>query len=177
MIMIRFAVLTISDKGFQGKREDLSGRAIEEMLGEGPYELLAYRIVPDEREIIAQALRQLADEERADLVLTTGGTGLSPRDVTPEATRDVVEREVPGVAEAMRAESFKKTPFGMLSRGVVGLRGKTLIVNLPGSPKAVRENLAVILPVLSHAIEKTQGDLSECGGSIQMEKRGKHVEG
>lgn len=164
--MIGFAILTISDKGYRGEREDLSGRVIQEMLGEEPYRFLAYRMVPDEREVIAQALRQLADEEGADLVLTTGGTGLSPRDVTPEATRDVVDREVPGMAEAMRSESLRKTPFGMLSRGVAGLRGNTLIVNLPGSPKGVRENLAVILPALPHAIEKAQGDLRECGGEL-----------
>ncbi len=111
-------------------------------------------------------MRQLSEEEGADLVLTTGGTGLSPRDVTPEATRDVVEREVPGIAEAMRAESLRKTPFGMLSRGVAGVRGKTLVVNLPGSPKGVRENLAAVIPALAHAIEKIQGDMRECGSDF-----------
>lgn len=161
--MIRYAVLTISDKGARGEREDRSGPAIREMLSDPPYQLLHYRILPDEKEEIARALRDLADGGEVELVVTTGGTGLAPRDVTPEATAAIIEREVPGLAEAMRMEGLRVTPLAMLSRAVTGIRKRTLIVNLPGSPKAVRENLAVILPVLPHAIEKLLGDPGECG--------------
>jgi molybdenum cofactor synthesis domain-containing protein len=161
--MIRLALLTISDKGYQGEREDLSGKAIEEIIEPGPFKLIHYQILPDEKDLISSTLKNLTDEEKVDLILTTGGTGLSPRDVTPEATRVVVDKEVPGIAEAMRLESLKKTPHGMLSRAVAGIRKKTLIINLPGSPKAVRETLAAILPALPHAIEKLQGDPRECG--------------
>ncbi|MBI1987491.1 MAG: MogA/MoaB family molybdenum cofactor biosynthesis protein [Nitrospinae bacterium] len=161
--MIRYAVLTISDKGARGEREDRSGAAIREMLTAPPYQLCHYRILPDEKEEIAQSLRDLADGGEVDLVVTTGGTGLAPRDVTPEATAAVIEREVPGLAEAMRMEGLKVTPLAMLSRAVAGIRKGTLIVNLPGSPKGARENLAVILPVLPHAIEKLLGDPGECG--------------
>ena len=125
--------------------------------------LVRYDIIPDERDIISQKLVQWADNEGIDLIITTGGTGLSPRDVTPEATSAVVERIVPGFAEAMRAESLKKTPMAVLSRGVAGIRGSSLIINLPGSPKAVRECLDVILPALPHAIEVLKGEAVECG--------------
>jgi len=121
-----------------------------------------YEILPDERLLIAAALARLADSGAIDLIITTGGTGVAPRDVTPEATRDVIERELPGMAEAMRAESLKKTAHAMISRSTAGIRKQTLIVNLPGSPRAVRENLAVILPALSHAVEKIKGDPSDC---------------
>lgn len=161
--MIRYAVLTISDKGSRGEREDRSGPAIQEMLPAPPYQLLHYRVLPDEKEEIAQALRELADRSEVELVLTTGGTGLAPRDVTPEATAEAIEREVPGLAEAMRVEGLKVTPLAMLSRAVAGIRKGTLIVNLPGSPKGARESLAAILPVLPHAIEKLLGDPGECG--------------
>jgi molybdenum cofactor synthesis domain-containing protein len=158
--MISAAVITLSDKGAAGSRTDESGPLIAEMLS-GIAEVLHYDILPDERDMIRDCL--LAYVGRVDLILTTGGTGLSPRDVTPEATRMVIEREVPGIAEAMRLEGLKKTNRAMLSRAVAGVRGQTLIVNLPGSPKAVRENLAVILDVLPHAIEKIKGDPGECG--------------
>jgi len=124
-----------------------------------------YAVLPDERAEIAALLERLADSGSFDLVLTTGGTGVAPRDVTPEATRDVIDRELPGMAEAMRSESLKKTPHAMISRAVAGIRKRTLIVNLPGSPRAVRENLAVILPALPHAIDKIKGDPSDCGSS------------
>lgn len=158
--MISAAVITLSDKGAAGERVDASGPLIAEMLN-GIAEVLHYDILPDEQGEIRDRL--LAYVGRVDLILTTGGTGLSPRDVTPEATRMVIEREVPGIAEAMRLEGLKKTDRAMLSRAVAGVKGQTLIVNLPGSPKAVRENLAVILNVLPHAIEKIKGDPSECG--------------
>jgi molybdenum cofactor synthesis domain-containing protein len=128
-----------------------------------PARVDAYDVIADEEEIIAEKLKDYADRKRLDLILTTGGTGLSPRDVTPEATRRVLEKEIPGIAEAMRAEGIKITPLAMLSRAAAGIRGCSLIINLPGSPRAVRENLTVILPVLKHALEKVQGDLAECG--------------
>ena len=151
--MITVGVLTISDGGARGLRQDTSGETIRSMVITLPEaEVSAGAIIPDERPLIESTLREWCDERRLNLVLTTGGTGLAPRDVTPEATRAVIEREAPGIAEAMRAESLRHTPFGMLSRGVVGVRGRTLIINLPGSPKAVKECLECILPVLPHAI-------------------------
>ena len=160
--MFKVAILTISDKGSKGEREDSSGPLIREMVKDLPAEVIRYEIIPDEKEMIIQALKKTADQFNADLILTTGGTGMSPRDVTPDATLKVIDREVPGFAEAMRAESLKKTPHAMISRAVAGIRAQTLIVNLPGSPKSVRENLAVILPALPHALSKLKGDPSEC---------------
>lgn len=157
--MIRTGILTISDRGYKGEYRDLSGPAIRDLVArhlEAAVELEA--IVPDERLIIAGTLVVWADEVGLDLVLTTGGTGFAPRDVTPEATRDVIEREAPGLVEAMRAASLKITPHAMLSRAAAGIRGGTLIVNLPGSPKAARENLETILPALPHAIELLRGE-------------------
>ena len=161
--MLTVGILTISDRGWRGEREDRSGEAIKQLLAALDTQLVRYEIVPDEKEIISQKLIQWSDNEGIDLIITTGGTGLSPRDVTPEATSAVVERVVPGFAEAMRAESLKKTPMAVLSRGVAGIRGSSLIINLPGSPKAVRECLEVILPALPHAIEVLKGEAVECG--------------
>ncbi len=160
--MIRAGVITMSDKGSRGEREDLSGAEIVRMLAGVGIQAEATVIVPDETERIKEALIDFADVKRLDLIVTTGGTGVSPRDVTPDATLAVIDREVPGMAEAMRARSIAVTPHAMISRAVVGIRGRTLIVNLPGSPKSVRENLAVILPALPHAIEKIKGDETEC---------------
>lgn len=161
--MFRVAILTISDRSSRGQREDASGEVIREMVTAGfAAKVVAYRVVPDERPDIEAVLCEWADGRVADLVLTTGGTGLAPRDITPEATRAVLEREVPGIPEAMRAASMLKTPFAMLSRMAAGTRGSTLIINLPGSPKAVRENLAVVLPALPHALEKLLGDPEDC---------------
>lgn len=157
----RTAVLTISDRGSRGERQDLSGPAIVESIASCS-DVVWTGMLPDDREQIAACLRQLADENKADLILTTGGTGLAPRDVTPEATLSVAEKLVPGIAEAMRAESMRITSRGMLSRGVSVVRGRSLIVNLPGSPKAVRECLQVILPALPHGIEILCGVAGEC---------------
>lgn len=162
--MITGGVITLSDKGSRGEREDISGREVIDMLAGLDIRVADYDIVPDEKEIIKKKLIEYTDTRRLDLVVTTGGTGVSPRDVTPDATLEVIERQLPGMAEAMRAESMKKTPHAMISRAVVGIRGQSLIINLPGSPKGARENLAVILPALKHTIEKIQGDKSDCGG-------------
>jgi len=161
--MIRTAIITLSDKGSRGERADESGQVIRDLITGIGASAVHYEILPDEKALIVEALERLSGSERVDLILTTGGTGVAPRDVTPEATRDVIDRELPGMAEAMRAESLKKTPNAMISRAVAGIRNQTLIVNLPGSPKAVRENLAVILPALAHTIEKIKGDPSDCG--------------
>jgi molybdenum cofactor synthesis domain-containing protein len=158
--MVTVAVLTLSDKGSKGEREDSSGPLIRDIIKQINAEVLHYDILPDERDLIKQKLIQYTG--KVDLILTTGGTGLSPRDVTPDATLEVIEREVPGIAEAMRLEGLKKTGRAMLSRAAAGVRGETLIINLPGSPKAVRENLSAILDVIPHAVEKIKGDLSEC---------------
>jgi len=160
--MFSVGILTLSDKGSRGDREDLSGQEIRQIISRLPARVEAYEVIPDEEEMIVQKLIDYVDRKNLDLVLTTGGTGLSPRDVTPEATRRVLDKEIPGIGEAMRAEGMKITPMAMLSRAAAGIRCRTLIVNLPGSPQAVRENLSVILPVIKHALEKIQGDPAEC---------------
>jgi molybdenum cofactor synthesis domain-containing protein len=158
---LRVGILTVSDKGARGERADTSGAAIREMLASLEAAVEHYQVVPDEKEVIASHLRQWADEAGLDLIITSGGTGLSPRDVTPEATLAVVERLVPGMAEAMRQEGLKHTPMAMLSRAVVGVRGRTLIVNLPGSERGVRQNLAYLLPVLPHALEMLRAEAGD----------------
>ena len=155
------AVVTVSDKGFAGEREDRSGAVVREALEAAGMTVSRTEIVPDEQAALVGLLEELC-VERVNLIVTTGGTGVSPRDVTPEATLSVVDRQVPGMAEAMRAESLKVTPHAMISRAVCGLRGSTLIVNLPGSPNGARECLEVIMPALPHAIEVAAGDASEC---------------
>lgn len=161
--MRRAAVLTISDRGSRGERDDLSGPAVQDMLRNAGFGIAHYEVLPDDRPLIEERLRSLADDSSMDLIVTTGGTGLTPRDVTPEATLAVIEREVPGIAEAMRFSSLARTPHAMLSRAVAGTRGQTLIINLPGSLRGARENLQVVLPALDHALEKIKGDPTECG--------------
>jgi molybdopterin adenylyltransferase len=160
MVMIRVGILTVSDRSARGARADLSGPALAAAIGVGlaGAEVVAQAVAPDEDEVIAAQLTRWADEDALDLILTTGGTGFAPRDVTPEATRAVIERETPGLAEAMRAASLRVTPHAMLSRAAAGIRGRTLIVNLPGSPKGALENLTTILPVLPHALELLRED-------------------
>lgn len=159
--MIRLSILTISDKGSRGERKDLSGPAIEEKLKGIGAEVVRYEIVPDEQDVIAEHLSDWADSGDIDLLVTTGGTGLAPRDVTPEATLSVVERLVPGLPELMRFEGMKKTPNACLSRAVAGIRGQTLIVNLPGSPRAVIDSLEAILVALPHAIATVRGEVGD----------------
>jgi molybdenum cofactor synthesis domain-containing protein len=154
-------VLTLSDKGARGEREDESGRVLREMVA-SLGEIVRYRVIPDEEELIVSTLVEWVDKDGVDLILTTGGTGLSPRDNTPEATARVIEKEIPGMAEAMRMASMAKTPHAMISRALAGVRRQSMIINLPGSPKGVRENLEVVYPALEHALLKLKGDPSEC---------------
>lgn len=160
--MIRVGIITASDKGSKGEREDKSGEVIKEMITQKGWLAEKYILLPDERAQLADTMKAWADEELVDLILTTGGTGFSKRDCMPEATLDIGEKVVPGIPEAMRYESLKITPRAMLSRSVAVIRKNTLIINLPGSPKAVRENLACILDTLEHGIEILQGSASEC---------------
>lgn len=155
---LRFAILTVSDRSARGERPDLSGPALAEAVTAQGGRVVRQAVVPDERALLQETLSTWIDQNDLDILLTTGGTGFSPRDITPEATRAVIEREAPGLVEAMRQESLKATPHAMLSRAVAGIRGKVLIINLPGSPKGALENLSLILPVLPHAVELLRGD-------------------
>ena len=160
--MKRAAIITASDSGYRGEREDLSGPAIREILEREGYEVISMDILPDDQVMLAGKLQEIADSEKAELILTTGGTGFSERDVMPEATEEVIERKVPGIPEAIRAYSMTITKRAMLSRATAGIRGKTLIINLPGSPKAVEESLAEILEEVIHGVEILTGQTAEC---------------
>jgi molybdopterin adenylyltransferase len=155
---LRFGILTVSDRSARGERPDLSGPALAELVISRGWTVVRSAILADDREALQETLSACADSDELDVLLTTGGTGFAPRDVTPEATRAVIEREAPGLAEAMRQDSLKVTPHAMLSRAVAGIRGRVLILNLPGSPKGAVENLQVVLPVLAHAVELLRND-------------------
>jgi molybdopterin adenylyltransferase len=159
----RCGVLTLSDKGARGEREDTSGPRIQEMLKAAGYEIALYQILPDRQEMIEQTLIAWVDDQRLDLIVTTGGTGVSPSDRTPEATRAVIDREVPGLGEAMRLASLQKTVQAVWSRGIAGIRKDCLILNLPGSRKAAEENLSAVLPAMMHGLEKLKGSKVDCG--------------
>ena len=160
------SVITVSDRCSKKLCEDKSGPLLVELLSPAA-EIGEYIVVPDEKELISAELIRLSDEVKSDIIFTTGGTGFAPRDVTPEATKAVIEKDVPGIPEAIRAKSLEITPKAMLSRATAGIRGKTLIINLPGSPKAVRESLEVVMPVLAHAVETLSGNTQSCGGNYQ----------
>jgi len=159
---IKAGVLTISDKGFEGKRKDESGPVVVEILTKAGYLVEKQSIVPDDFEKIVECLITWIDRENLSLIVTTGGTGVSPTDITPEAMLKVIKYQIPGMAEAMRAASLTKTPHAMLSRAIVGVRGNSLIINLPGSPDGAKENLAVVLPAINHGLAKISGDMSDC---------------
>jgi molybdenum cofactor synthesis domain-containing protein len=160
--MKRAAIITSSDTGYRGEREDISGPAAKEILEQAGYEVVSLEILPDDREMLAKRMAEIADQNLAELLVTTGGTGFSRRDVTPEATEDIIERRVPGIPEAMRAYSMTITKRAMLSRATAGIRGGTLIINLPGSPKAVKESLEYIIDSLAHGIEILTGEAGDC---------------
>ena len=161
-MIIKAGVLTISDKGFRGQRKDESGPVVAEILTKAGYIVEKQSIVPDDLEKIVECLITWVDKENLRLIVTTGGTGVSPTDVTPEAMLKVIKYQIPGMAEAMRAVSLTKTSHAMLSRAIVGVRRGSLIINLPGSPEGAKENLAVILPALNHGLAKISGDMSDC---------------
>lgn len=159
---MKAGILTLSDKGARGERTDLSGPALTDWLGRHGVETAVYEMIPDDMELISAKLAEWADSGAMDIILTTGGTGVSPRDVTPEATMKILERVIPGLGELMRFRSIAKTPSAAISRAVAGIRGRTLIVNLPGSPKGAVENLEAVWDAVPHAVAKIQGDPSDC---------------
>ena len=169
--MFTVAILTLSDKGARGEREDETGRVVAEMVEALPGEVAFYEVLPDEQELLEEKLKSLADDEKVDLILTNGGTGLSPRDITPEATARVIERHAPGIVHAMMQAGLEKTSTAMLSRATAGVRKRSLIINLPGSPKAARESLTAILPALAHGMDKIRGDEKECAPLVEELRR------
>lgn len=168
---MKVGILTVSDRSSRKEREDLGGPLIKKIIENKGGQVIAYQIVPDEEKMIANRLIDLSDKQDLDLVITTGGTGFSPRDITPEATLKVIERRTPGLEEVMRMEGYKKNKKAVLSRGVCGIRGKTLIVNLPGSPKGIEEGLEILLPMLPHAVEVLRGEVKDCHDSQAKEEQ------
>lgn len=160
--MKRVAIITSSDSGYRGEREDLSGKVIKEIVEVNGYQVVSMLLLPDEQQMLSDAMAEIADQNKADLILTTGGTGISPRDHMPEATKAVIEREISGIPEAMRAYSARFTKRAMLSRSTAGIRKSTIIINLPGSPKAVRECLEFIITEIGHGIEILTGEATNC---------------
>ena len=160
--MIKVGILTLSDKGSKGEREDLSGKILKDLSKVEGWKVIKYEIIPDEKEQIVKILKIWVDKEKLDFIITTGGTGVYPRDVTPEATKEIIEKEIPGIPEYIRYISYPLTPMAALTRGVAGIRKKTLIINLPGSPKAIKEIFPKLIPIIKHAIEKIKGNPSEC---------------
>lgn len=161
-ILMKAGILTASDRSYLGQREDGSGLLLKSFVQDLPAEVALYQVLPDEKEKIQEMLLRMVNDFHCDVIFTTGGTGLAPRDVTPEATREILEREIPGIAEALRARGIKEKPTAMLSRGLAGVRAKTLIINLPGSPKAVEDSFLVLRPILVHAVQLIQGKVSDC---------------
>lgn len=161
--MFTVGIIISSDKGSKGEREDLSGKIIKNMMQENGYEVVDYIIIPDEKLLLQETMIEMCDKKKIDLILTSGGTGFSKRDVTPEATLEIINRQTPGISEAIRYYSLQITPKAMLSRAASGIRGDTLIINLPGSPKAVKESIEFLLPALEHGLEILKGIASECG--------------
>ena len=166
---LKAGILTASDRSHRGEREDISGVMLKNFIEQLPAEILAAPVLPDEKEEIKKALIHLADVLHCDLIVTTGGTGLAPRDVTPEATREVIEKEIPGISESLRAAGMLKKKMAMLSRGIAGVRGRTLIINLPGNPKAVEDAFEVLGPVLKHAVELLKGEVRDCQTSLSSQ--------
>lgn len=166
--IIRVGILTASDRSSQGQRPDKSGPLLKSLVESLSMEVIAYHVFPDDEPVLKKALCHMADHFHCHLILTTGGTGLGPRDCTPEATRAIIEKEIPGISQAIREMSLRKTPFAMLSRAVAGIRGKTLIINLPGSPKAVEEAFETLKPVLKHALELIGGEVTDCPTSSHL---------
>ncbi|MCI5161084.1 MAG: MogA/MoaB family molybdenum cofactor biosynthesis protein [Candidatus Electrothrix sp. AX5] len=162
-------VLTLSDKGARGEREDTSGPMLQQLLTEQGFKVTAYQIIPDQQLLIEAILTNWVDEKKIDLIITTGGTGVSPSDRTPEATRQIIDLEIPGIGEAMRQASLAKTPHAIWSRGIAGIRKESLIINLPGSEKGAKENIEVILPALAHGVYKLKGGTADCGQKMGEE--------
>lgn len=169
--MIKAGIITASDRAARGEREDKSGLLLKSLLEELPAEVIAYRVLPDEPQGLRKSLCHIADRLGCDLILTTGGTGLGPRDNTPEATREVIEKEIPGMADAIRNAGLKKTKYAILSRGVAGIRNRTLIINLPGSREAVRDAMEVLTPLLGHAVQLLKGEVVDCQQSLSHSLR------
>jgi len=160
---IKCAIITVSDRGFSGERIDETGKAVENILKTKGFDTISYRIVPDEENMIENAIKEAADKFKCDIILTDGGTGLSPRDITPDVTKKLLDYEIPGISEAMRLEGYKKTVRAVLSRSISGVRGKSIIINLPGSVKGAIESLEAVIDALPHAVEKLHGSTEDCG--------------